>query len=87
MASGLIFSGLSVEEVLAIRAKALVSLQQGQFTSSSSVGEVSFGFTFPPGFTVQQVLEECTFFLRTADPATYGQRIIAKKSNFRTGYW
>lgn len=62
-----------VDDVLAIRTKAIALLKEGATTvswNSESVG-VSKQITMP----VAEVLRETLLFLRQADPETYGRNI------------
>jgi hypothetical protein len=78
MAKGLFVTGFTVEEVLAIQAKAKALVLEGKTIMTWNDAETSASkqFTMPPA----QVLEECAYALKVLDPATYGRKRIAGAS-------
>jgi hypothetical protein len=72
MARGLFVTGFTVQEVLAIQAKAKEFLTEGKTLMNWSDSGTSAGkqFTMP----VDEVLEECAHALRVLDPETYGAK-------------
>jgi hypothetical protein len=71
MARGLLITGFTVAEVLAIQARAKALLLEGKTIMNWNDAETSVAkqFTLP----VDQVLDECGHALRVLDPATYGR--------------
>jgi hypothetical protein len=72
MARGLFITGFTVEEVLAIQAKAKQMLIEGKTVMSWGDSGTSVSKQFP--MAVTETLEECAHALRVLDPATYGPR-------------
>ena len=68
--TGLFITGFTVEEVLAIQARAKALLLEGKTIMSWSDNGTSTSkqFTMPP----KEVLAECAYALRKLDPYTYG---------------
>lgn len=71
MAKGLFIVGFTVEEVLAIQAKAKKLLLEGKTIMSWNEGGVSASRQFV--MPVQDMLEECAFALKKLAPETYGK--------------
>mgnify|MGYP003333571821 CR=1 FL=1 len=71
MASG-IFIGLTEDELLAIKAKAVALITEGKTTMSysDSGSSASKQFAMPP----KEMLSEAMFALSRLDPETYGTR-------------
>jgi hypothetical protein len=63
----------SLEDVIAIRAKAITALKQGQATVSwqNEGSAETLAWTLP----VSVVLEETKIYLKIVDPALYGRRV------------
>lgn len=79
MAQGLFVVGFTIDEVLAIQAKAKANLTAGVTQTSWTVGEASSGSVQPMG-TVE-VLDECRYALQQLDPVTY-PKITRLKCDF-----
>ena len=69
MASG-IFIGLSEDELLAIKAKAIKSITDGVITTSYSDSGTSIGKQVV--MSAKEMLDESMFALSILDPLTYG---------------
>lgn len=71
MAKGLFVVGFTLEEVLAIQAKAKKLIMEGKTLMSWSEGGTSA--TRQLVMPVQEILVECAFALCKLDPETYGR--------------
>jgi hypothetical protein len=81
MASG-IFIGLSEDELLAIRTKALASITSGTVTMSYSDSGSSVSRQFA-GMTPAQALSEAMYALSILDPSQYGTVRTVIRGSFR----
>jgi len=81
MASG-IFIGLSEDELLAIKAKALASVTAGTVTMSYSDSGSSVSKQFV-GMTPKECLSEAMYALSILDPQTYGKVKTVLRGSFR----
>ena len=81
MASG-IFIGLSEDELLAIRTKALSSITSGTVTMSYSDSGSSVSRQFA-GMTPAQCLSEAMYALSILDPSQYGPVRTVVRGSFR----
>ena len=79
MARGLLTTGFTVAEVLAIQRRAKELLLEGKTIMNWNDAETSVSKQFV--LPVDQVLEECAHALRVLDPATYGAARIAGASS------
>lgn len=82
MAKGLFVVGFTVEEVLAIQAKAKALILEGKTMMSytDSGTSASKQFVMP----VAEVLDECGHALQILSPDTYGKRRKYFSANFRS---
>ena len=71
MAEGLLITGFTVAEVLAIQAQAKALLLEGK--TIMSWGDSGTNVTKELPMTVRETLRECAHALRILDPATYGR--------------
>jgi hypothetical protein len=81
MASG-IFIGLSEDELLSIRAKALASITSGTVTMSYSDSGSSVSRQFA-GMTPKECLSEAKYALSILDPSQYGIVRTVVRASFR----
>jgi len=81
MASG-IFIGLSEDELLAIRVKALASITSGTVTMSYSDSGSSVSRQFA-GMTPKEALSEAMYALSILDPSQYGPVRTVIRGSFR----
>ena len=81
MASG-IFIGLSEDELLAIRTKALASITSGTVTMSYSDSGSSVSRQFA-GMTPKEALSEAMYALSILDPSQYGTVRTVIRGSFR----
>lgn len=72
MAQGLLITGFTVAEVLAIQSKAKQMLMEGKTVMSWGDSGTSVSKQFP--MTVKETLDECAHALRVLDPVTYGPK-------------
>lgn len=72
MAQGLFTTGFSIDEILAIQAKAKQALLEGKTVMSWSDSGMSVNKQF--AMSVKETLEECAHALRVLDPETYGKK-------------
>jgi hypothetical protein len=74
----------SLEDVLAIRAKAIQALKDGSTVTSwtSEGSSATSQFTMP----TKVVLEETKYYLQTVDPDTYGKRITRTRAGFSNSF-
>ena len=71
MARGLLITGFTISEVLAIQSRAKELLLEGKTIMNWNDAETSASKQF--AMPVDQVLDECGHALRVLDPATYGR--------------
>ena len=83
MARGLLTTGFTVAEVLAIQRRAKDLLLEGKTIMNWNDADTSAGRQFV--MPVADVLDECAHALRVLDPATYGAVRIAGAS-YITGH-
>lgn len=74
----------TLEDVLAIRSKAIQALKAGSTVTSwtSEGSSVTSQFTMP----TKLVLEETKYYLQTVDPDTYGKRVTRTRAGFNTSF-
>ncbi len=79
MAQGLFTTGFTVDDVLAIQARAKAMVMEGKTIMSWSDSETNATkqFAMPPA----QVLDECRYALRVLDPGTYGRQRFCSSSS------
>ena len=82
MASGL-FIGLSEDELLAIKAKALKLITDGVTTTSYSDSGTSIGKQIT--MSAKEMLDESMFALSILDPDTYGKQKTVIRPTWRNG--
>lgn len=82
MPSG-IFIGLTEDELLAIKSKALTLITEGKtvMSYSDSGSSVSKNFVMPP----KEMLDESMYALSNLDPDTYGKRTSVLRPSWRNG--
>ena len=74
------FSTATVEQVLAIQAKALSFYAEGKTQMTWGVGENTAGNVFPS--PIADVLRSAAYWLQVKDPDTFGRRITRTKADF-----
>lgn len=79
MARGLLTTGFTVAEVLAIQRRAKDMLLEGKTIMNWNDADTSSSKQFV--MPVADVLDECAYALRVLDPATYGAARIAGASS------